>query len=497
MAFCGHAVLSDAPLVVEDAPRDPRFADHPAVTGEPHLRFYAGQSFHAPGGQRLGTLCIIGTEPRPMPAADLALLRDLAALVEREIHANELAIVSAMGEALAAPRSAEEIANEFLRRLAAAIGVHSTAVIVEWEQPLARFHVVAAAGPRAQEFHGRQYAAASLPRELVRTLVTERQPFVLEDSSASVPLGAALRRAVPSLGTARTVYAVPLVSQDVLIGALVVGDDDPNAIAPDQARLIHGLSRFLAGAMHNGMLVTEVAQRASREATQSRAKSEFLSMVAHEFRTPLASIQGFSEMIRDEDLSADELHEAAEDINGQAKRLGRMINELLELDRLESEHITLDLEALDLNRLLEDTVRSVAALSSKHAFKLELGRALPYVTGDRDKMIQVVTNLLSNAVKYSPEGGTITARTRADDEGVHIEIQDEGIGIPTEALESIFDRYARVESPATRTIQGTGLGLPIVRQIVKIHGGSVWATSTPGEGTVFHVTLPGGWATEG
>jgi len=104
---------------------------------------------------------------------------------------------------------------------------------------------------------------------------------------------------------------------------------------------------------------------------------------------------------------------------------------------------------------------------------------------------------LNNAVKYSPKGGEIVVSTRVEGSAAHLVVRDHGIGIPEEALESIFERYGRVESRATRHIQGTGLGLPIVRQIVHLHGGTVWAESTVGEGSVFHVTLPRGAASRG
>ncbi|MBV9713342.1 MAG: hypothetical protein JO011_20765 [Ktedonobacteraceae bacterium] len=115
---------------------------------------------------------------------------------------------------------------------------------------------------------------------------------------------------------------------------------------------------------------------------------------------------------------------------------------------------------------------------------------MPPIKGDRDKLTQVITNLVNNAIKYSPEGGTILVGSRRESNAVHLFVQDHGIGIPPEKLEQIFERYARVESGATRYIGGTGLGLPIVRQIVEMHHGTVWAESIMGEGSTFHVVLP-------
>jgi signal transduction histidine kinase len=133
----------------------------------------------------------------------------------------------------------------------------------------------------------------------------------------------------------------------------------------------------------------------------------------------------------------------------------------------------------------------------RHPLTLRLDPLVAEVSGDRDKLTQVMANLLNNAVKYSPDGGEIVVSTRVEGEAAHIAVRDHGMGIPKAALQSIFERYGRVESPATRYIQGTGLGLPIVRQIVQLHGGAVWVESTVGEGSVFHVTLPRASATRG
>jgi signal transduction histidine kinase len=115
---------------------------------------------------------------------------------------------------------------------------------------------------------------------------------------------------------------------------------------------------------------------------------------------------------------------------------------------------------------------------------------LPAVSGDRDKLTQVIVNLLDNAIKYSPDGGEIVVGARADGDRLHLWVRDEGLGIPADALETVFERYTRVESAWHQTIRGTGLGLPIVRQIVELHGGRIWVESTPGAGSTFHVAVP-------
>ena len=233
------------------------------------------------------------------------------------------------------------------------------------------------------------------------------------------------------------------------------------------------------------------ARKTYREIEQlSKLRSEFVSIVSHEFRTPLTGIQGFSEMMRDENMTLPEMREYAGDINKDARRLARLITDMLDLDRMESGRMTLSSEAVDLNRIVADTAALFRLSAADHPIHLDLAAGLHELQGDSDRLTQVVTNLVSNAIKYSPSGGAVELRTEQSDDAVTLTVTDHGMGIATEQLEKIFDRYSRVENAETRSIQGTGLGLPIVRQIVQLCKGKVWATSESGQGSVFHVELP-------
>ena len=242
-------------------------------------------------------------------------------------------------------------------------------------------------------------------------------------------------------------------------------------------------------------LITAEAFERQRRAVEelerlNKAKSDFVSIVSHEFRTPLTGIMGFSEMMRDEDFSVEEMKEFAGDINKDAQRLNRMITEMLDLDRMESGRMTLNLEPVDLNAIIAEVADLSRPNAPNHPIRLQLDPGLTGLFGDPDKLTQVVTNLVSNAIKYSPDGGEIIVTSRVEGDVAHVYVQDHGIGIPPDRLEQVFERYNRIESDATRHIQGTGLGLPIARQIVQVHGGRAWAESTPGEGSVFQFTIP-------
>jgi signal transduction histidine kinase len=229
----------------------------------------------------------------------------------------------------------------------------------------------------------------------------------------------------------------------------------------------------------------------ARVESLSRAKSALVAGVSHEFRTALTGIEGFSELIRDRRLDTSEMRELAADINSEARRLGRLIADLLDLDRLESGTMPLRRERVDLNAMLTQLADRVHRGFTGRRVRLRLAEPLPAVEADPDRLTQVFANLLSNAMKYSPAGSGISVSSRGIDGGVRVAVRDHGPGVPADALELIFDRYMRLERESLSSVVGTGLGLPIVREIVRVHGGRVWARNAPrGGGAVFTVELP-------
>jgi PAS domain S-box-containing protein len=220
-----------------------------------------------------------------------------------------------------------------------------------------------------------------------------------------------------------------------------------------------------------------------------RTKTEFLSIVSHEFRTALTGIQGFSELIRDGGLEPDEVRAYGGYIFNDADRVNRLIGDMLDLDRMESGRMSIRTADVDINEVLSDAIAR-AGSSPSVEFKADLDPRLPIVVGDRDRLIQVVSNLVNNAVKYSPDGGTVTLTSRAEGGFALISVTDTGVGIPPDEIGHVFERFRRVRSGAAQSIPGTGLGLTIVKQIVEMHGGKIWVESAVGHGSAFHFTLP-------
>src|SRR5207245_350567 len=203
----------------------------------------------------------------------------------------------------------------------------------------------------------------------------------------------------------------------------------------------------------------------------NRLNSEFVSLVSHEFRTALVGISGFSEMIRDEDVSLEEAKGYAGDINKDAERLNRMINDILDLDKMEAGRLVLQSQAVDINGLLDDAVDRARASSARHHIVCNFDPSKPVVQCDPDRIAQVMSNLLNNAIKYSPDGGEILVSSIARDGHVDVSVRDHGIGIAADFAQRLFSRYERYEKTTSKII-GTGLGLAITRQIIGMHGGS-------------------------
>ena len=222
-----------------------------------------------------------------------------------------------------------------------------------------------------------------------------------------------------------------------------------------------------------------------------RTKTEFLSIVSHEFRTALTGIQGFSELIRDGGLEPDEVRAYGGYIFNDADRVNRLIGDMLDLDRMESGRMSIRLTDVDINEVVSDVMARAASSSTVVVeFKADLDPRLPIVSGDRDRLVQVMSNLVNNAVKYSPDGGLVTLSTSAEGGFALVSVTDTGLGIPPDEIGHVFERFRRVRSGAAQSIPGTGLGLTIVKQIVEMHGGKIWVESAVGHGSAFHFTIP-------
>jgi PAS domain S-box-containing protein len=228
----------------------------------------------------------------------------------------------------------------------------------------------------------------------------------------------------------------------------------------------------------------------TEQTTLERMKDEMISAVSHEMRTPLTAMLGFSEFLLENRVDDSQLHDYLGIIHRETGRLNELINNFLDLQRIRAGQAVYHFAPLAVQPLLEEAAVLFTAAPLQHTITVRPCSDLPLLTGDEGRLHQVLTNLLSNAVKYSPVNGEIILSARQEGEFITIRVEDQGIGIPAEKLEKIFDRFYRVDATDRRATGGTGLGLALVREIVQAHGGRVWVESTEGKGSTFSFSLP-------
>jgi len=447
VSFCGHAILGEDIFNIPDALKDLRFCDNPLVTGPPNIRFYAGAPLHAPGGERVGTLCVMGSHSRTLSAQDLALLRDLADCAESELERVQLRAVKTQ------VRSAES-------RLSAIIDT-----VVDGIVTIDRHGVIHTFNPAAERIFG--HPAAEVIGQNVRLLMPEpyrsaHDGYLRNYLHTGKPKVIGLRREVA--GQCQDGSTFPM--------DLAVSEMDING------------ERMFTG------IVRDITERKKIE----RLKSEFVATVSHELRTPLTSIHGALGLLVGKHGAAlsEKGRHLLEMASRNSERLTLLINDLLDLEKIESGSLNFDFKALDLATLVQQALAASDGYAHRYAVTLRLAEVSPtaVVWGDEHRLLQVLANLLSNAIKYSPQGDEVVVSVTQRAQRYRVSVQDHGRGIPDEFCSRMFQRFAQADSSDTREKGGTGLGLSVSKAIVERLGGVIDYVSELGVGTDFFFELP-------
>ena len=292
----------------------------------------------------------------------------------------------------------------------------------------------------------------------------------------------------------RAVLAVPLLREDDLLGALLVTRKTSGPFAPEIVDLLKTFASQSALAIQNARLFREIEDKSRQLEVASRHKSEFLANMSHELRTPLNAVIGFSEVLGERMFGelTDKQDEYVKDIHSSGKHLLSLINDILDLSKIEAGKMELELSDFDLPAALQNAITLLKERAQRHSINLTLAvdQGLDTIVADERKFKQIMLNLLSNAVKFTPDGGSVTTAASSAGPMVEISVSDSGIGISVEDQNALFEEFKQVGPDRSRNAEGTGLGLALTKRIIELHGGTIRVASTPGKGSTFTFTIP-------
>jgi signal transduction histidine kinase len=424
--------------------------------------------------------------PAPVPKDD-----PLADNTQRLVLLFEIAKILATGCDLDAKMP--ELLNCMLQRLSAA----DAGLLFRYEPSQGYLRVKAAQGYETAMLWQLQIALGeSIPGKALETGRAELYATPETTSAGMATLSSSnrkvLKAATKGLGEPSSAICIPLITDNTTVGVLLLESfSQPNRFTPDDLDFLCLVTDLLALSIENIQLRDELDEvRSSSEA--NRLKAEVISTLAHEMRTPLTSIKGYSTalLLENATFSSQTQREFLQIIDEECDVLQNLIHDLLESSIIDAGFLKLELQPILLPRLAKAAVEEVARLTHQHRFLVDFPPQFPVVDGDSQRVNQVLRNLLDNAVKYSPNGGLIVVRGEAQENEVVISVADQGEGIAPEHLNRLFEKFFRIKSGLGHHVAGTGLGLPISQAIVDSHGGRIWAESQLGQGTTFYFTIP-------
>jgi PAS domain S-box-containing protein len=301
----------------------------------------------------------------------------------------------------------------------------------------------------------------------------------------------------PMLANTRSELAIPMTVGGSLIGVLDLLSDQPNRFSEQDMRIFNTLASQVAVAVQNAQLYAEQVATAEELRKVDQLKSEFLASMSHELRTPLNSIIGFADVLL-EGIDG-ELNERMEQdvrlIRDSGSHLRALIGDILDMSKIEAGMMELRYEPLEISQLAEDVVATAVPLAQEKdlLLNLDIAEDVPTIYADRTRIRQVLWNIMGNAIKFTQKGGVTLSMMMEDEDNLLVSIADTGVGIREDDMSVVFEQFRQVGGELnTSSSGGTGLGLPISKKLIELHGGEIWVESTVGEGTTFFFTLPGG-----
>jgi signal transduction histidine kinase/putative methionine-R-sulfoxide reductase with GAF domain len=403
----------------------------------------------------------------------------------------ELKALGEVGQAVSSTLDLEQVLGTIVARASQLAGMDGGA-IYEYDERAEMFHLHTT--DRLPVELVSVLGAAPIPKGegAIGQLAVTGEPVEIRDISDATAYQSRVRDMLIDLGY-RSLLAVPLLREDHLLGGLLVNRRRAGSFAPQVINLLKAFATQSALAIQNARLFREIGDKSRQLEVASQHKSEFLANMSHELRTPLNAIIGFSEVLAERMFGEvnDKQAEYLADILESGRHLLSLINDILDLSKIEAGRMELEATEFSLPGAIDNALTLVRERAHRRAIALgrEIGERVGKITADERKVKQVLLNLLSNALKFTPEGGRIVVRADVRDGFVEVAVTDTGVGIAPEDQAAVFEEFRQVGASAKK-IEGTGLGLAISRKFVELHGGTISVRSELGAGSTFAFTLP-------
>jgi len=404
----------------------------------------------------------------------------------------ELKALGEVSQAVSSTLDLETVLTTIVSRAVQLSGTDGGA-IYEYDEPTGEFHLRATQRIEEELVEALRANPIRMGEGVTGRAAAARKPIQIPDILEEGAYEGRLRAAMEQAGF-RALLAVPLLREDRVIGALVVRRQVPGRFPKETEDLLQTFATQSVLAIQNARLFREIEDKSQQLEVANRHKSEFLANMSHELRTPLNAIIGFSEVLLERMFGElnEKQAEYLQDVLSSGRHLLSLINDILDLSKIEAGRMELEHTAFDLPTALANALTLIQERASRHGIALDLtvDKRLGDFVGDERKIKQILLNLLSNAVKFTPQGGRVSVKAMPADGAVEISVSDTGIGIASEDQEVIFEEFRQVGSDYSQKREGTGLGLTLTRKFIEMHGGKIWVKSEVGKGSTFTFTLP-------
>ena len=460
-------------------------------------------------GEPLGTIGVGRVEPGEFPPTQIDLLQTFAeqAVIAienvrlfKEVKARtaeltrsveQLTALGEVGRAVSSTLDLETVLTTIVSRAVELSGLDG-GVVFEYDEAAEEFVQRVATQAADALAEARRTVRIQKGEGVVGRTALTLEPVQVPDITVPGAHGGRLRDTLIESGV-RAVLAVPMVYEGRLIGSLGVTRNHPGEFPAETIELLRTFATQSALAIQNARLFREIEDKSRQLEAASQHKSEFLANMSHELRTPLNAIIGFSEVLNERMFGElnEKQDEYLKDIHASGQHLLSLINDILDLSKIEAGRMELEATDFDLPSAIDNALTLVRERATRRG--ITLGRTiddrLVMLRGDERKVKQVLLNLLSNALKFTPEGGRIDVSAHLQDGAAEIAVADTGVGIAPEDQEAIFEEFRQVGT-ADKKVEGTGLGLALSRKFIELHGGRIWVQSKVGQGSTFTFTLP-------